>query len=432
MLKDGDVLRFGFRNENYDINDSRIFVYKLTLMHDSDAIPLSDDDEEENVKRIKLENDAEASDAHDEVGDMDLCADSNLAEHTVAPHYGETQRGWNREGPEHTRREPSTSSGIVPPLPADSEIRMDIKEEVSWMFHEFEKSSKATPAVEVVGTVDLCDDDDPDESPIPLSGQRIKRRNEASEDPFKNTVGCQPPATIAKPQLQKPKEVKKLPESVKNRLVSEVTTNPLLLKTKAHITSQSRAQKLALNMLGIDDIETSQPPTVKQSHSSSKTTEKRGIPTDNIILDEELPCDLSPHENDFVSEITSWSTKWLVERRIDAPVGDPDVISRELPAKFTSISEYITVMSTFLKLEMYLDILATPDLMSTNRAMFTQLLAVKYVERNNDKRIACICEAEAPNNMSNLKLYIDHLVLVKHSHGRFLAFVTKIDYTKIG
>lgn len=425
MLQDGDVLRFGFRNENYDINDSRFFVYKLTLMHASDAIHLSDDEEDNDVKRIKLANDTTVHDAHDEVEDMDLCAHLNPAEHIPVPHYAGTQNKWKKD---ETLVLPSTSSGIVPPLSVDSEIRMGIKEEVSWLFHEFEKTSKVAPAIKVVGTVDLCDDDDAEESPLPISVPRIKRRNEASEDPFKNTVGCHSPAMSTKPQLQKPR----LAEAEKNRLVSEVTTNPLLLKTKAHITSQSRAQKLALNMLGIDDINTSQSPTVKQFNSSVKTTQKRGTPTDNIILDEDLPCDLSRHENDFVSEITSWSAKWLVERRIDAPVGDSDIVSRELPAKFGTISEYITTMSTFLKLELYLDILATPDLMSTNRAIFTQLLAVKYVERNNEKRIACICEAEAPNKMFNLKLYIDHLVLVKHAHGRFLAVVTKIDYTKIG
>lgn len=381
-------------------------------MAENESISLIDDEDDVNVKTeqndasVLTETEQESLDDQHDTDEFRLNYDFDLSECTSQI--------------EST----NVIQNCILPVSILENIRVDIKEEISWNAYEYEKQLRPNEEPKLVETVDLCDfDSTANDEPVESIQKRENKRKRIDNDVVYPSVMLPLPLNVIKKQKQ-------MSETEKNLLVSAVTLNQKLLKTKAHVTVQSRAQKLALNMLGIDQPRTSQKISASASTASniSKSAETQNI---KIQLDESILCDLTKQENDFITEITEWNTQWLVEERIDAPVADKKYSSINIPCKFDFVQEYIEYMTSFLKIELWQSILATSVIKNPEQANFCTLLTVKTVKRNNDTRIVCICETETLIS-SEQKIFKDNLVLVKHTQGRFFGFVTEVKYTKIG
>lgn len=390
-------------------------------MAENESISLIDD--EDDLPNVKTEqNDGNNTDGEHEsiFNENDFCLNfENDFDSSEIPNSNQSNKN------------PATESTSVipdfnpPTLTSLEDIRLEIKEEASWMAQEYERPNED---LTLVATVDLCcSGDEENYVPIEVTQQKqIKRKRK--DDDVDHSFG---PTPQPLPLSSESKKKKIIPESEKNRLVNALKLDPKLLKTKAHVTNQSRGQRLALNMLGIDQPGTSSQTISNKtitSTNNSKNTETNNI---EIQLDDSIPCSLTNLENDFITEITGWNIQWLAEKGIDVPVVDKNYASKNIPCKFNTVQEYIEYMISFLKIELWQSISATLAVKYTEQSILCQLLSVKYVNRNNAKRILCICEAKTLI-CSNQKIFKDNLVVIKHTHGRFFAFVTKIKYTKIG
>lgn len=134
----------------------------------------------------------------------------------------------------------------------------------------------------------------------------------------------------------------------------------------------------------------------------------------------------------MITTITGWNVQWLLDQKSDAPVCDDDFRPSLIPADFDSRREYQYVWSNFAKIELWESILELHRRENAIRTVFPYMTDVKYVKRSdNSARFIYFCVAEISKKEKRSRLYSDHLVLVTHGGGKFLAFVTSITYKEI-
>lgn len=460
VLSTDDVIGFGSRTTKYDSDDRRVYAYKVHCTSQDETIALSDDEYESEPKKMKIEpiektertdnektdeenDDSEPSYDYDDFRrNFDFMNFETTREllNTIA----EVSTGDLRSSHEAAPM-PAPGMDFMPTISIENDVRAEIKQEISWFTHEYDRTVANQPKSEpeVIDHIDICDSDDDSPPIVPSTAPPRVRKSTAKSSNSSRQSECQSANVSSSSEMvSKPAQVLKkkpgLTETERQRLIDKISFDSKLLKAKAHVSINSRSQRLALDMLGI--CEAPQNANMPNANSGSSITTKSTIksnaeksaPPAAFAIDDNLPCDLTFHENEFVSEITNWNVKWLVDNQIDAPVADADTLAHDIPTNFRTASEYVRTMAAFLKQELWLSILAQPPLTRPYGSIFAKLNVVKYATRNGQTRAVYICEAETSIDELDLQLYADHLVLVKHTHGRFFAFVTKISYMKIG
>lgn len=355
---------------------------------------------------------------------------------------------------------PSTApppSTVPPPLVSppplnfvsDIPIAATIKEEVVWNTYEYEKTlHPAAEESEVVDTIDLCASDDdengysvvPNQQPIASTSQRNERKHKQTEDEYEMKWAEMDAKRVKCVSDEKPTPMKRtineLPESEKNRLIDAVQLDKNCLKVKAHVVTHSRGGRLALDMLGIGD---NMPSTSKEkSKSSSHTHVVRNLKVESLQPTLEEDSELyrciwsgSVNANRYITEITGWDVQWFLVQKSDAPVCDERFKPFVLPHDFDSVKTYQYAWSNLAKLAFWDSLLSFHRQERTSRAVFMYLTDVKYVKRHDDSaRFIYFCEKEIEEDDTRSVLYNDHLVLVVHGGGKFLALITAMRYTK--
>lgn len=341
---------------------------------------------------------------------------------------------------------PSVPSNFVPNIDLSDVIPITakIKEEVCWKSHEYEKSLHPVVVDElpVTDTIDLCSDDDEAgtaliEPTVANKSQRLHKKHKPIEDEYEIKLP-DIDAKRARIDNSKPAPAKRmvieLPESEKNRLIDAVQLNPECLKVKAHVVSHSRGNRLALDMLGVDisasgSTEKQKPSQQIQSFHNFKQKQVTPFLEDGGAY----PCKWSAfkYANRLFSEITGWDVQWLLDQKSDAPVCDK--VFRPLPigTDFHTVHAYTNVWSNLAKLDLWDQVLNCHRRENSKRAVFPYLTDVKYVKRHDEvARFIYFCEAEIEGKDVRSRLFEDHLVLVVHGGGKFLAIITTVKYAK--
>lgn len=196
----------------------------------------------------------------------------------------------------------------------------------------------------------------------------------------------------------------------------------------------SRGNRLALDMLGIADsapMLLGKPKPASHSQVKPKVEHLSPLPLEDEAT---FPCAWSDQKyaNQMITTITGWNVQWLLDQKSDAPVYDDGFRPSLIPTDFDSLREYQFVWSNFAKIELWESILERHRRENANRSVFPYMTDVKYVKRgDNSARFIYFCVAEISKKVKRSHLYSDHLVLVTHGGGKFLAFITSITYNDI-
>lgn len=475
ILSDNDLIAFGQSTFKYDKDDHSVLVFRLVHQNFvEETIALSDDDGEPFVIRpVKAEIKTEAEELRsiDSMNEYDTGFDS--AGENGSFEAQDEAHDWHRaemfmdrldfdqtnDGMDDvvelvstarsTVAVPSTSSFIPHiELPDVIPITTKIKEEVGWNSYEYEKTLRqknekemAEPAAH--DTINLCSDDDDDDytptAPKELSEASISHRRNKKHKSTEYEYEMKLPEIetkricIAKQPQEKKKVDNGLPESEKNRLIDSVQLNRECLRVKAHVVTHSRANLLVLDMLGAG-IDSSATATMGKRKPSMPVRNAKIEPV-TLPLEEDAayPCKWSAYTyaNRLISEITGWDVQWLLDQKSDAPICDANFEPFFIPENFDSPQEYQYTWRNLAKLELWDSILMYHRRENANRAVFPYLTDVKYVKRGDDlARFIFFCEAEVNEKDFRSLLYADHLVLVVHGQGKFLAIITTVKCAK--
>lgn len=486
ILQDGDLICFGQSTFKFDNDDNSVHVFRLKLREPvEETIALSDDDGEaldiKPVKlEIKIENETENTysiDSPDNITIDNASGSFNELEtgfdsENYSPEIPDEAHDWQRaemfmdrldfgqpneendvivvkttaQSTPLSTAPPSISLNFVPNIVLSDVDTIKIKEEVGWNTYQYEKTLRQEIAEpEIEETIDLCsDNEEMDSSTVQnealdaSSTQKRHRKHKSMDDEYEIKLPEIQTKRICadKPPTMK-KTVQELPESEKNRLINAVQLNPECLKVKAHVVTHSRGNRLALDMLGVDIGESA--PIATEKHKSSSQIgiihrRKVDSMTEPMLEnDGSYPCKWSNYTcaNRLISEITSWNVQWLLEQKSDAPVCSDDFTPYPIPTNFDLLRTYQEVWGNFAKLALWESILIQHRRENTNRAVFLYLMDVKYVKRyDNSARFIYFCEAEIDANDMRSILYVDHLVLVVHGNGKFLAIITDMKFAR--
>lgn len=468
-MSDGDLIAFGQITFKYDVDDHSVLVYRLRNHEPAEeSITLSDDDGEPlnsyPVKsEIKSENEvSNGSYGRDATELRDNEYDAEVDNYDGENGYVEVPDDaydWNRaemfveqaeaEGEEEAEVIVSESTTATPSKPNyvpnlvrtdDTPVTTKIKEEISWNMHEYERSLHPTAAEPEVddGVVDLCSEDDdetfPPSEPIAPTAERRQKRHKPDDYELKwkqIDAKCVKWVAVDKQPPPAKKPANELPESEKHRLIESIQLNPKFLKANAHVVTQSRANRLALDMLGIgENASTAPTEKPKPSFHNMKVEPIKLTPEQD---DGRYTCKWSAHihSNRLITEITRWNVQWLLEQNVDAPVCGDGYHPSPVPDDFDSLETYQRVWGRLSKSVLWDKLLRSHRSENANRAVFPKLKDVKYVMRHDEfARFIFFCEVTINENDKRSRLLPDHLVLVVHGGGKFLAMITDMKHTK--
>lgn len=458
ILNDGDLVSFGSNSFKYDKDDQNIFVYRLK--YENHTISLCDDDDDERIvnNSIKLEandatisldstgatnnaydtgNDTDEREAKDAIDDGCHWNQLNISgnDNDVSPCY-EDEVFEKRTTQLRTSHTPlNIVSNIV--LADSIPLIADIKEEVSYMTYEYERSLKHDVEPHVSDTIDLCSDNEEVyvHTNVPNEQNTMQRRSIKHASTEYQFIIKQP-ENDEKPRTKIVSAANAMPESEKKRLIDAVQMKPDFLKAHVHVAVNSRGKRLALDLLGLCEASAStsterHKPSLQQSQAFlSRQREPLTPPLEDVKT---YPCKWSVDSfaNRLVSEMTSWDVKWLLDQNSDAPVCDEKLTASPIPTVFNSLHAYQNIWYNFAKLELWETIMYEYRQESAKRPVFPNLTDVKYAQRaDNYARFIYFCEATIEENDTNSLLHVDSLVLVTHGKGKFFAIITAVKLTK--
>lgn len=304
ILSDGDLIGFGCKVNNWhvaDPSDTRYYVYRFVYGHPMGDIKqtfdlTSDDEEESEIQPNKIPVSPgesgifSGSDGHDTDGEE---ADEDV---DIKPDIHSLMRS-QREHVEQMMQ------------------LIEIKQEVSWMNHEYERQH-VEPIID--STVYELSDDDDDVIPIAEPNSKRKKTEWPLFNPSDSCPTSPKKVIVPEPTIQPP-PIHEYPQQI--------------LKEKVKNVGFSRGQQLASDMFKPKECLLNEPST-----SSKVIIPKNDLKPDAKDVLSKLVTD--KNLNQIITDITGWDARWIIDR------GFQDTLRFLLPNlkpienKFDSLAAY--------------------------------------------------------------------------------------------